>query len=109
MGVFVPAESTDVIAAGVSYLRTVSPFLSLVALKQVCDGVLHGAGAAKMFATTTFVDLAIRVALAYILPVWMGYLGLWWAWPIGWGISTCLSAWYYWRGKWKNIKLLDHI
>jgi len=109
MGIFVPAESTDIIAAGASYLRTVSPFLSLVALKQVCDGVLHGAGAAKMFATTTFVDLFIRVGLAYLLPVWMGYLGLWWAWPIGWVISMFLSVWFYRQGKWKNIHLLDNI
>ena len=109
MGIFVPTESTDIIAAGASYLRTVSPFLALVAIKQVCDGVLHGAGAAKMFATTTFIDLIVRVALAYILPIWIGHLGIWWAWPIGWVIGMLVSVYFYRRGKWKNIHLFDNI
>jgi Na+-driven multidrug efflux pump len=109
MGIFVPAESTDVIAAGVSYLRTVSPFLALVAIKQVCDGILHGAGAAKMFATTTFIDLLVRVALAYILPLWIGHWGIWLAWPIGWITGMFVSVYFYRCGKWKEVHLLDHL
>jgi len=109
MGIFVPAESTDVIAAGSSYLRTVSPFLALVAVKQVCDGVLHGAGAAKMFATTTFIDLFVRVILAYILSFLMGPLGLWISWPFGWGVGAAVSVYFYRRGKWKDVHLLDNL
>jgi len=109
MGIFVPAESTDVIAAGSSYLRTVSPFLALVAVKQVCAGVLHGAGAAKMFATTTFIDLFVRVILAYIFSHWMGPLGLWISWPFGWGVGAAVSVYFYRRGKWKDVHLLDNL
>ena len=109
MGIFVPAESVDIIATGASYLRTVSPFLLVVALKQVCDGILQGAGSTREFTTTTLLDLAARVLLAYIFPIWMGHLGIWWAWPVGWIIGMALSVFFYRRGRWKSIQLLDNL
>ena len=109
MGIFVPAESTAVIEAGTWYLWIVAPFMLVVALKQVCDGVLQGAGSAREFMATTFSDLILRVALAYILPLWMGHLGIWWAWPIGWILGTAISLWFYLRGRWKNVHLLDNL
>ena len=109
MGIFVPAESVDIINAGVSYLRTVSPFIVILIFKQLYDAILQGAGAAREFIITTFSDLLLRVALAYILPVWMGYLGIWWAWPIGWLIGTAISVYYYRSGHWKSVHLLDNI
>ena len=109
MRIFVPAESVDIIAAGVSYLRIVAPFIVVIAVKQCCDGVLQGAGAAGAFMVSTFSDLILRVALAYILPVWFGHLGVWYAWPIGWVLGTLVSVWFYRRGKWKEVHLLDNI
>lgn len=109
MGIFVPAESVDIINAGVSYLRTVSPFIVILIFKQLYDAILQGAGAAREFIITTFSDLLLRVALAYILPIWMGYLGIWWAWPIGWIIGTAISVYYYRVGHWKDVHLLDSI
>ena len=107
MSVFVSSESAAVIRAGVSYLRIVAPFTLLVSLKQSFDGILHGAGAAGEFMTSTFLDLILRVILAYILPIWFGAVGIWWAWPIGWGLSACLSLWFYRRGRWKEVHLLE--
>ena len=109
MGIFVPAESVDIIAAGAFYLRTASLFVIIVAAKQMCDGILQGAGSARQFMTTTLSDLILRVALAYILPHWMGYLGIWWAWPIGWVIGAVISITFYRRGKWKEVHLLESI
>ena len=109
MKIFVPAESTDIIQVGVSYLQTVAPFIIFVAAKQLCDGVLQGAGAARDFMITTFSDLVLRVALAYVLPIWIGHLGIWWAWPIGWAIGTGVSIWFYFSGHWKNVHLLEDI
>jgi len=109
MGLFVSAESVDVIAAGASYLRTVSPFVAVVAFKQLCDGILQGAGSAEEFMVTTFSDLALRVIFAYLLPHWMGYLGIWWAWPLGWVLGTALSVFFYRRGRWKSVHLLENL
>ena len=109
MTIFVPAESGDIIAAGVGYLRIVAPFIFIVAVKQCCDGVLQGAGSAREFMATTFSDLFLRVGLAYLLPVWLGYVGIWWAWPIGWALSTGLSVALYARGHWKKVHLLEQV
>lgn len=109
MGIFVGQESADIIAAGASYLRTVAPFVMVVAFKQLCDGILQGAGSAEEFMVTTFSDLLLRVVFAYLLPQWMGYLGIWWAWPLGWVLGTVLSVFFYRRGRWKTVHLLDRI
>ena len=109
MGIFVPAESVDIIAAGASYLTVVAPFVIVVSFKQLCDGILQGAGSAREFMVTTFSDLVLRVLFAYLFPVWMGYLGIWWAWPLGWLIGTVISVYFYCRGHWKNVHLLDNI
>lgn len=109
MAIFVPAESTDIIREGVLYLRIVMPFVFIVAVKQCCDGVLQGAGSAREFMATTFSDLFLRVGLAYLLPVWLGYAGIWWAWPIGWTLSAMLSVFFYTRGHWKKVHLLEQV
>lgn len=107
MELFVPSSSQDIIAAGITYLRIVAPFIAVLAVKQCCDGILQGAGAAREFMATTFSDLILRVALAYILPVFWGYVGIWWAWPIGWVLGTLLSVYYYRRGRWQDVQLLN--
>ena len=109
MGIFVPAESVDVIAAGASYLQVVSPFVVVVSFKQLCDGVLQGAGAARQFMVTTFSDLVLRVIFAYVLPLWMGYIGIWWAWPFGWILGTVISVRFYLLGRWKEVHLLEQL
>lgn len=109
MEIFVPAESADIISAGVTYLGIVAPFMFIVAVKQCCDGVLQGAGSAGEFMATTFSDLFLRVGLAYLLPVWLGYTGIWWAWPIGWTLSAGLSAALYLRGRWRKVHLLEQV
>ena len=58
---------------------------------------------------TTFSDLFLRVGLAYLLPVWLGYVGIWWAWPIGWALSAGLSVALYARGHWKRVHLLEQV
>ena len=39
----------------------------------------------------------------------MGYLGIWWAWPIGWLLGALLSLFFYRRGKWKEVHLLERV
>ena len=106
MRLFADGGSAGVLEVGREFLRIVSPFYAVVALKIVCDGVLRGAGVVRQFMTTTFTDLILRAALAFILPHWFGYTGIWMSWPIGWVISTVLSYVFYRQGKWKTTKIL---
>lgn len=106
MRLFADSGSTGVLAVGQEFLRTVSPFYVVVAMKIVCDGVLRGAGVVKQFMATTFTDLILRVVLAFILPHWFGYAGIWMSWPVGWVISTVMAYLFYRGGKWKVTSIL---
>lgn len=80
------------IKVGVDFLHIVTPFYLVICIKFVYDGALRGMEAMKAFMVSTFVDLISRVALSFLLSVPFGYLGIWWAWPAGWLIGTCVSA-----------------
>ena len=106
MRLFTDSGSAGVLAVGQEFLRIVSPFYLVVAMKIVCDGVLRGAGVVKQFMATTFTDLILRAALAFILPHWFGYTGIWMSWPVGWVISTVMAYLFYRGGKWKVTSIL---
>lgn len=102
MRLFVNADSTAVIKEGILFLRIVAPFYIAVCIKLVCDGVLRGAAAMKLFMITTFSDLILRVLLAFIFQIFWGSVGIWLAWPVGWLAGMALSIVFYARGTWKE-------
>lgn len=81
---------------GVLILRILSPFYLIAAVKIATDGVLRGSGKMWQFMTTTFSDMILRVAFAFILTeVLKKSLGIWLAWPIGWVTATVISLVLY--------------
>lgn len=105
MRIFVSADSTDVIASGVQFLKIVSPFYLLITTKLVVDGILRGSGSMVSFMTSTFSDLILRVIFAFILTPLLGQLGIWWSWPIGWVMASIISVVFYFSGIWKKGKV----
>lgn len=105
-GLFLTAESIDAINCGVMFLRIISPFYLFVAVKIMTDGLLRGSGSMFAFTTSTFVDLILRVILAYVFADLLGSeTGIWLSWPIGWIISTGITLGFYFKGNWKRAKL----
>ena len=105
MGLFLDARDAanqNAIATGVQFLQIIAPFYCAVSVKLVCDGVLRGAERMVQFMSTTFLDLALRVGLAFALAPLFGIVGIWISWPAGWVISALLSCFYYWQGGWKK-------
>ena len=83
----------DAMAYSVQFLTIVSSFLPVVCVKIVADGAVRGCGGNVGFTISTFVDLALRVALVYILiAAGWGFGGVCWAWAIGWAISTVIAV-----------------
>ncbi len=81
--------------AGMTFLRIVSPFFLAVSAKLAADGVLRGAGNVRAFMITTFSDLILRVAFAFILKPIYGAMGIWLSWPVGWVIAMGISITFY--------------
>lgn len=92
---FMKEGSTVALETGIVFLRIISPFYFVIAAKLMADGVLRGSGFMKQFMTATFVDLALRVILAFLLAGRLGSVGIWVSWPVGWIVATVLSMMFY--------------
>ncbi len=93
---FMDNPSQGALDSGIAFLRVVAPFYFVVSTKLVADGILRGAGLMRQFVIATFTDLILRVVLAFILSATaLGSTGIWYAWPIGWGVATALSVLFY--------------
>lgn len=92
---FIDSSSSEALLTGKQFLWILSPFYFIVSAKLVADGVLRGAGAMKPFMAATFTDLILRVVLAFLFSNWLGAIGIWCAWPIGWTIATTMSFYFY--------------
>ena len=90
--VFLNTPTDAAFGTSILFLRVVSPFYFVIALKLVADGILRGAGRMARFMIATFTDLAIRVILAYVFAGLFGSDGIWFAWPAGWVIATVMSV-----------------
>ncbi len=95
-------DDPQIKAIGKQFLWTVSPFYAIISVKIVNDGVYRGTGAMKVFMLCTFFDLGLRVIASYVLPLWVGAQGIWWAFPLGWVACTVLSAVLYRFGNWTH-------
>lgn len=95
MTVFLENATPDAMNTGITFLRIVSPFYFVVSVKLVTDGVLRGSGRMKQFMLSTFIDLILRVGLAYMLSSRLGSTGIWLSWPVGWLVGTGFSLWFY--------------
>ena len=111
MLLFLKRESVAAIEVGHDFLTIVSPFYVMIAGKLVADGVLRGSERMGLFLTATFTDLALRVGFAFVLAAtYLGSRGIWWSWPIGWGVALVMSLSFYlfvMRKKGKAVPLAD--
>jgi len=102
---FMEKGSSGALQTGMEFLWILSPFYFAVSAKLVADGILRGISAMKQFMVATFVDLILRVVLAFVLSGLMNSArGIWLAWPAGWMIAMALSIVFY-RKEYRKISL----
>ena len=92
MYLFLNDGSEEAMQVGHDFLTTVAPFYVMISGKLVADGVLRGSERMGLFLISTFTDLALRVGLAFAFASVLGSKGIWWAWPVGWGVALVLSV-----------------
>ena len=97
MGLFLNADSTEAIRAGVEFLHIVSPMYFMISIKLMTDGIIRGSGAMVYFVVATVPDLILRITFAYILTPHFGSTGIWMAWPFGWIAASGLTILFYRR------------
>lgn len=94
---FIKAEETEVLAVGMSYLRTVGLFYFGIGVLFMLYGLYRAIGRPGMSLLLTIISLGTRVALAYLLSPFpaIGVKGIWWAIPIGWFLADAAGILLY--------------
>lgn len=89
MLIFVRPTETEVLAAGVEYLRIEGAFYCLIGFLFLFYGYFRAIGRPGVSVILTVISLGTRVVLAYTLsPVaWIGVRGIWASVPIGWFLA----------------------
>ena len=59
--------------------------------------------------TSIFCTVICRVALSFLLGLWMGLgvVGIAWAMVLDWTIKMCIILYRYKSGKWKNFRVIE--
>ena len=99
MGLFVEASETAVIAAGVQYLRIEGAFYAGIGCLFLLYGYFRAVQRPAMSVVLTVISLGTRVALAYLLSVFFGEIGIWVSIPIGWVLADAVGLYYMRRGR----------
>lgn len=97
MRIFVQAGETEVLAAGVQYLRIEGAFYASIGCLFLLYGFYRAVKCPGMSVVLTVISLGVRVALAYALAGPVGPRGIWAAIPIGWFLADAVGYGYYFR------------
>ena len=94
MLIFVRPEETEIIAAGVSYLRIEGSFYILIGILFLWYGFYRAIRRPSMSLILTIISLGTRVALAYALSAvpQIGVTGIWASVPIGWFLADAVGS-----------------
>ena len=99
MRIFVQAGETEVLAAGVQYLRIEGAFYAGIGCLFLLYGFYRAVKRPGMSVVLTVISLGTRVALAYALAGPVGPWGIWAAIPIGWFLADAVGYGYYFRRR----------
>ena len=84
MLIFIDANETAVLLAGIKYLRIEGAFYFGIGCLFLLYGYFRAVQRPAISVVLTVISLGTRVALAYILSAKIGEIGIWMAIPIGW-------------------------
>lgn len=102
---FLGEEGTALaVDTGISYMRFIGFFFTIIGLKMITDGLLRGAGDMKMFTVANLVNLCLRVVVAVTMAPRFGIAFVWYAVPLGWLANYVISYLEYRTGKWRYSK-----
>ncbi|MFD1176434.1 MATE family efflux transporter [Paenibacillus puldeungensis] len=107
MRIFV--DEVDVIQTGIEYLRIVGVGYLFMIIFYVSNGIINGAGKAISIMVISFISLCvIRIPLAGLLShTSMGIRGIWLAIVISFAVTTIISLWYYFSGRWNKDAIMS--
>lgn len=105
VALYIKPDETAITAAALRFVRIQSCFYPFLGWLWLCNSTLKGMGEIKYTTLSSVVELVCKIALSLLLPIWLGYTGIWLSAPIGWILGLIPGAAYYLSGKW--VKKID--
>ena len=100
MSIFIDPSPSEIIAAGVHYLRIEGACYIGIGLLFLLYGYYRAVNQPGMSVVLTIASLGTRVALAYLLSATpLGVTGIWLSVPIGWALADAIGIGYDWKTK----------
>lgn len=97
---FMNADETAILTGSVQMIHIVSFFYIFLGAIWLYNNALRGVGYVKATIVSSVVELAAKVGLSIGLAQVFGYVGIWYAEPIGWILGLFVSAAIFHRKKW---------
>lgn len=102
---YVRAEETAILEAALSMLRIEAIFMPALVTIWLYNSALRGMGQIRATVISSILELASKVGFSVVLSRMIGYVGIWYASPLGWVIGLAMSEGYFYFGKWKKRAL----
>ncbi len=92
--IFMEEPSEYVLTASVNFVRIEAVFYLFLGAIWTVNSALRGIGAVKITLVSSIVELASKIGFSLLLPLFMGYIGIWLAAPVGWVLGLVPSLVY---------------
>lgn len=100
VSLYVKPEETQVVKASLEFLRVEAWFFPMLGWIWLYLSTLKGMGKISITFISSLIELGSKIGFSIVLPIWFGYVGIWWAAPLGWVLGNIPNLIYYYRGKW---------
>ena len=104
MIVFVGNGASEVVEAGVQYLKLMAFLYLLPGITNIIQGYFRGLGKMKITLNATFVQIVVRVIAAYLIASYFGVKGFALACLIGWIFMLGYQVPVLWK-TWKKLAI----
>jgi len=86
-----------VLEAAISMIRIQGALFVALGAIWALNSALRGIGAVKVTLVSSMVELASKIGLSLLLPLFLDYIGIWMAAPIGWILGLIPSLFFLFR------------
>ena len=97
---FLNADEISILDSSVVMIRIQACFYLFLGGIWVYNSALRGVGDVKTTVASSIVELCAKVGLSILLAHLAGYVGIWFAEPIGWILGLLVSGIVFHRKRW---------
>ena len=97
---YVSPTDASVYEAALQFVRVQSCFYPFLAWIWLTNSSLKGMGEIMWTTVSSIVELTCKIGLSLLLPLFLGYTGIWLSAPMGWILGIIPGLVFYLSGKW---------